>query len=144
MNSCLLGHPRSRCSCSYLPAEQRQRGLDVTPRSWRTWSEVARHDTAAGRSPHMLLKMPTICPGPPSGARYTGPPESPFWLWTPCDMVNHPLLTLSTVPQVSPVMTPKWQTACPGCTATDGFDSRRRPPGRMLLAATLLSSTIAS
>ncbi len=43
-----------------------------------------------------------------------GAPESPFSLSTPWDMVNQPLLTLSTVPQVSPVLTPKWQTAWPG------------------------------
>ena len=35
--------------------------------SWWTCSEVDRHDTAAGKSPHMLLKIPTSCPGPLGG-----------------------------------------------------------------------------
>ena len=73
---------------------------------------------------------------------YTGPPESPFWLSTPWDMVNHPLLTPSTVPQVSPVITPKWQIGWPGVRARPGLDSSRRPSGRMLFAVTLSVSTI--
>src|ERR1700758_1139605 len=144
MSSSSLGHPRSPCSRWNPPGEGHQRGVVVAPRSWRTWGGVPRHDTAAGRSPHTLLKIPTISPGPPLGARYTGPPESPLWLWTPCDMVNHPLLTLSTVPQVSPVMTPKWQTGCPATSAGVGPDTSARPLGMMLFAMTLLSSTIAS
>src|ERR1700739_3467270 len=39
-------------------------------------------------------------------------------------MVNQPLLTLSTVPQVSPVATPKWQTACPGWTVRPGGENQ--------------------
>ncbi len=90
------------------------------------------------------VENPDDLRGAAGAAMYTGPPESPCWLWTPCDMVNHPLLTLSTVPQVSPVTTPKWQTASPGWGAAARVDSSGRPPGRMLFAVTLLSSTIAS
>ena len=37
------------------------------------------------------------------GEHVHGPPESPFWLTTPLAIVNQPLLTASTVPQLSPV-----------------------------------------
>ncbi|BCI88316.1 hypothetical protein NIIDMKKI_35220 [Mycobacterium kansasii] len=96
-----------------------------------------------GILPHTLLKIPISCPGP-LPIKYTGPPESPFWLATPPVMVNHPLLTLSTVPQVSPVLMPKWQTAWPGWATTPGRDVNCRPPGRTSLTLTPSTSAIAS
>ena len=57
----------------------------------------------------MLLNIPTMTARSPS-MTYTGPPESPFWLTTPLAIVNHPVLTRSTVPQLSPVTLPKWHT----------------------------------
>ncbi len=51
-------------------------------------------------------------------------------------MVNQPLLTASTVPQLSPVTTPKWQTGMPTTGSTAGSVTSTRPPGSTLLIAT--------
>ena len=59
-------------------------------------------------------------------------------------MVNQPLLTPSTVPQLSPVMTPKWQIGSPGVTTNPGSDCNMRPPGKTLFTVTSGASTIDS
>ena len=67
---------------------------------------------------------------------YTGPPESPFWLTTPLAIVNQPLYTASTVPQLSPATTPKWQTGSPATGTTAGSVTSTRPLGSTLLTTT--------
>ena len=47
--------------------------------------------------------------------------------------MNQPLYTAWMVPQLSPVTTPKWQTARPGAGTMPGSETSCRPPGRMLL-----------
>ena len=91
--------------------EAGHRGLIVPDADWTTSSRACwlavPPETAAGKLPHVLLNIPTIAARPSWVTTYTGPPESPFWLTTPLAMVNQPLLTASTVPQLSPVITPK-------------------------------------
>ncbi len=67
-----------------------------------------------GKAAPDAVEDPDDLRGAAIGGQVDRAPESPFSLSTPWDMVNQPLLTLSTVPQVSPVLTPKWQTAWPG------------------------------
>src|SRR6476620_130038 len=101
-------------------------------------------DTAAGYWPHVLLNIPTIA-ALPSGVRlYTGPPESPFWLTTPLAIVNQPLFTASTVPQLSPLATPKWQTCWPAAGTITGSTTSGRPPGSTSFSATSGSSAMVS
>ena len=78
------------------PSSGRRAGTTEAVAVWTssaTCLPVACHDTAAGKLPQVLLNRPTMTARPSSVSVYTGPPESPFWLTTPCAIVNQPLLT---------------------------------------------------
>ena len=139
-------HRRSRCSRS----PPKTSAVSLPPKCGRR-AEVLADLLGGGLPRHRRGEIPPDAVEDPddlrgaAGVQVHGSARITLLALTPWDMVNHPLLTLSTVPQVSrgdhaemadrlagrPV--PRIRRRCQG-----------RPPGRMLFTGRPRSSTIAS